>query len=177
MHHAALCLPLVAAGLGRSDGRQPAWIASLVLLGGVDDHASVVTWPGFPRVYWRRFMASDCYRGWAMQGLAAVYSPEHRGELRGVRRWHIAGNPAVGFVQWLGLIASAFGNRIRWRSIDYHLDSTGRVIFKRIVGATRQAEGRRLGQASFKRSQAHQAQRPNLADGGPAAYAILSTYN
>jgi len=39
----------------------------------------------------------------------------------------------VNFVQWLGLVASAFGNRVRWRSIDYKLDAAGRVIFKRVL--------------------------------------------
>ena len=63
-----------------------------------------------------------------MQSLAAVYSPENLPELRGVRRWHIWASPAVAFVQWLGLIASAFGNRVKWRAIDYRLGADGRVL-------------------------------------------------
>ena len=73
------------------------------------------------------------YRGWAMQGLAAVYSPENLPELRGVRRWHVWASPAVAFVQWLGLIASAFGNRVTWRAIDYRLGADGRVLSQRIL--------------------------------------------
>ena len=72
------------------------------------------------------------YRGWAMQSLAAVYSPENLPELRGVRRWHIWASPAVAFVQWLGLIASAFGNRVKWRAIDYRLGAGGRVLSMRV---------------------------------------------
>jgi hypothetical protein len=73
------------------------------------------------------------YRGWAMQSLAAVYSPQNLPELRGVRRWHIWASPAVAFVQWLGLIASAFGNRVKWRAIDYRLGADGRVLSQEVV--------------------------------------------
>ena len=136
LHHAALCLSLVAAGVGRGDVRQPGVDRLAGSAGGDDDHA-IATASGCPAWLPAGILAVlyglGLYRGWAMQGLAAVYSPQHRQELRGVRRWHIAGNPVVSFVQWLGLIASAFGSRVRWRSIDYWLDSTGRVIFKRIV--------------------------------------------
>jgi cellulose synthase/poly-beta-1,6-N-acetylglucosamine synthase-like glycosyltransferase len=108
-----------------------AWLASLALLAATAFARPQLAW--LPAGVLAALYALGLYRGWAMQGLAAVYSPEHDRELRGVRRWHVAGNPAVGFVQWLGLIASACGNRIRWRSIDYRLDATGRVIFRRIV--------------------------------------------
>jgi hypothetical protein len=66
-----------------------------------------------------------------MQSLTAVYSPEHLAELSGVRRWHMWASPAVAFVQWLGLVASAFGNHVKWRSIDYRLGADGRVISRR----------------------------------------------
>jgi hypothetical protein len=75
------------------------------------------------------------YRGWAMQGLAAVYSPANLPELRGVRRWHLWASPVVALVQWFGLIASAFGDRVQWRSIDYQLGAAGRVISQRILAA------------------------------------------
>ena len=81
------------------------------------------------------------YRGWAMQSLAAVYSPENLAELRGVRRWQIWASPAVAFIQWLGLIASAFGNRVRWRAIDYRLGTNGRVISRRILTTAEEAVG------------------------------------
>ena len=108
-----------------------AWIVSLVLLAATIFTRHELAWLSagvLAAIY-----GLGVYRGWAMQGLAGVYSPEHRRELRGVRRWHVAGNFAVNFVQWLGLLSSAFGNSIRWRSIDYRLDSAGRVVFKRVV--------------------------------------------
>ena len=77
------------------------------------------------------------YRGWAMQSLAAVYSPENLAELRGVRRWHIWASPAVAFVQWLGLIASAFGNRVNGERSTIGLAADGRVLSQRIL-ATRE---------------------------------------
>ena len=107
-------LALAAATVGNL-----AWIASLALLASGAATGQLAPRPGslLPAGILAALYVLGLYRGWAMQDLAAVYSPEHRHELRGVRRWHIAGNPIVGFVQWLGLIASAFGNRIRWRSI------------------------------------------------------------
>ncbi len=108
-----------------------AWIASLAMLAATIFTKLGLAW--LPVGVLPALYGLGVYRGWAMQGLASVYSPEYRRELRGVQRWHIAGNLAVNFVQWLGLLASAFGNSIRWRSIDYRLDSAGRVIFKRVV--------------------------------------------
>jgi ceramide glucosyltransferase len=108
-----------------------AWLASLGLLAGMMFAKSPLAW--LPASVLAALYGLGVYRGWAMQSLAAVYSPQHLRELRGVRRWHIAGNFAVNFVQWLGLVASAFGNRVRWRSIDYKLDAAGRVIFKRVL--------------------------------------------
>jgi cellulose synthase/poly-beta-1,6-N-acetylglucosamine synthase-like glycosyltransferase len=108
-----------------------ALIVSLVLLAVLAGAKSPLAW--LPAGVLATLYGLGVYRGWAMQSLAAVYSPEHRRELRGVRRWHIAGNFAVNFVQWLGLLASASGNRVRWRSIDYRLDSTGKVIYKCVV--------------------------------------------
>jgi len=70
-----------------------------------------------------------------MQSLAVVYSPENLPKLRGVRRWHIWASPAVALVQWLGLIASAFGNHVKWRAIDYRLGADGRVLSKRILAS------------------------------------------
>jgi len=108
-----------------------AWLASIGLLAGALFTKPQLAW--LPAGTLAALYGLGFYRGWAMQGLAAVYSPENIGDLRGVRRWHIWGNPLVGFVQWLGLIASAFGNHVRWRSIDYKLDVAGRVIFKRVI--------------------------------------------
>ncbi len=110
-----------------------AWIVSLVLLAVMISVNLQFAW--LPAGVLAALYGLAVYRGWAMQDLVGVYSPEHRHELRGVRRWHIAGNFAVNFAQWLALLASAFGHGIRWRSIDYRLDSTGRVIFKRVVAA------------------------------------------
>jgi hypothetical protein len=106
-----------------------AWLSSLALFAVLACAKSPLAW--LPAGALATLYGLGVYRGWAMQNLAAVYSPDHQRELRGVRRWHIAGNFAVNFVQWLGLLASAFGNRVRWRSIDYRLNSAGCVIYKR----------------------------------------------
>ena len=126
-----------------------AWMASLALLAVTIFADPQHAW--LPAGVLAVLYGLGVYRGVAMQGLAGVYSPEHRRELRGVRRWHVAGSFAVNFVQWLGLLASAFGSSIRWRSIDYRLDSAGRVIFKRVVANATEANWtnatRRAGQA------------------------------
>ena len=65
------------------------------------------------------------YRGWAMKAWRP-FTAEKSAELRGVRRWHVWASPVVAFLQWLGLIASAFGNHVKWRAIDYRLGADGR---------------------------------------------------
>ncbi len=119
-------LALAAATVGNL-----AWLSSLGLLACTIFGERPSAW--LPTVVLGVLYSLGFYRGWAMQSLAAVYSPENLPELRGVRRWHIWASPAVALVQWLGLIASAFGNRVRWRAIDYRLGTDGRVLFKRIL--------------------------------------------
>jgi hypothetical protein len=114
-------LALAAATVGNL-----AWLVSLGLLAGTLLAARSSAW--LPATVLGALYGLGLYRGWAMQGLASVYSPESLAELRGVRRWHIWASPAVAFVQWLGLIASAFGNGVRWRAIDYRLGADGRVL-------------------------------------------------
>ena len=114
-------LALAAATVGNL-----AWLATLGLLVTTLFTARSFAW--LPATVLGALYGLGLYRGWAMQSLAAVYSPEHLAELRGVRRWHMWASPAVAFVQWLGLIASAFGNRVKWRAIDYRLGADGRVI-------------------------------------------------
>jgi hypothetical protein len=105
-----------------------AWLASLGLLAWTTCGQRSGGW--LPATVLAALYGLGLYRGWAMQSLAAVYSPENLPELRGVRRWHIGAGPAVAFVQWLGLIASAFGHRVTWRAIDYRLGADGRVLSK-----------------------------------------------
>jgi ceramide glucosyltransferase len=136
-------LALAAATVGNL-----AWVASLVLLAAMTFTRPQLAW--LPAGILAALYGLGVYRGWAMQRLTAVYAPEHGRELRGVRRWHIAGHAIVSFVQWIGILASAFGSRVRWRSIDYRLDSAGRVVFKRIVadeaaGAVGVGDIRRVG--------------------------------
>jgi cellulose synthase/poly-beta-1,6-N-acetylglucosamine synthase-like glycosyltransferase len=127
------------AALAAASVSNLAWIASVVLFAIQLSAKSELAW--LPVGMLAALYALGAYRGWGIQSLAKVYSPEHCNELRGVRYWHIACGFAVNFVQWLGLLASAFGNGIRWRSIDYRLNATGRVIFKRIVVEKRRSYG------------------------------------
>jgi hypothetical protein len=119
-------LALAAATVGNL-----AWIVSLGLLAAAMLGERSLAW--LPATVLAALYGLGLYRGWAMQSLAAVYSPQNLSELRGVRRWHIAASPVVAFVQWLGLIASAFGNRVKWRAIDYRLGAGGRVLSQRIL--------------------------------------------
>lgn len=111
-----------------------AWLVSLGLLVWAVCAQRSLAW--LPATALGALYGLGVYRGWAMQGLAAVYSPEHLPALRGVRRWHVWASPAVAFVQWIGLVASAFGNRVTWRAIDYRIGADGRVLSQRVV-ATR----------------------------------------
>ncbi len=141
-------LALAAATVGNL-----AWIASLGLLACAMSGKPSVAW--LPATVLGVLYGLGLYRGWAMQSLAAVYSPENLPELRGVRRWHIWASPAVAFVQWLGLIASAFGSRVKWRAIDYRLGADGRVLSMRIQAAAEDAavetESERPCQRAFHR--------------------------
>jgi cellulose synthase/poly-beta-1,6-N-acetylglucosamine synthase-like glycosyltransferase len=119
-------LALAAATVGNL-----AWIASLGLLVFATLAERSVAW--LPMAVLGVLYGVGLYRGWAMQSLAAVYSPQNLPELRGVRRWLVWASPAVALVQWLGLIASAFGNRVRWRAIDYRLGAGGKVLSTRIL--------------------------------------------
>ena len=118
---------LVAATVGNL-----AWIVSLGLLAGAIFGKQSSAW--LSATVLGVLYGLGLYRGWAVQSLAAVYSPQNLPELRGVRRWHIWASPAVAFVQWLGLIASAFGNRVKWRAIDYRLGADGRVLSQEVLG-------------------------------------------
>jgi hypothetical protein len=122
-------LALAAATVGNL-----AWIASLGLMACAIFAARSSAW--LPASVLGGLYGLGLYRGWAMQSLAGVYSPENLPELRGVRRWHIWASPAVAFVQWVGLIASACGNRVKWRAIDYRLGTDGRVLFTRILATS-----------------------------------------
>jgi len=119
-------LALVAATVGNL-----AWLASMGLLAYAVFARPSIAW--LPATALGALYSLVVYRGWAMQSLTAVYSPEHLSALRGVRWWHIWAGPVVAFVQWIALIASAFGNHVKWRSIDYALGMDGRVLSKRIV--------------------------------------------
>ena len=120
-------LALAAATVGNL-----AWMASLGLLAWAMSSERSNAW--LPAAVLGVLYGLGLYRGWAMQSLAGVYSPENLPELRGVRRWHVWASPIVVFVQWLGLIASAFGNRVKWRQIEYQLDSNGRVVAMEVLG-------------------------------------------
>ena len=119
-------LALAAATIGNL-----AWMTSLGLLLGTTIAQRSMPW--LPVAVLTVLYGLGCYRGWAMQSLAAVYSPENLPALRGVRRWHVWASPVVVFVQWLGLIASAFGNRVQWRAIDYRFGAGGRVLSQRTL--------------------------------------------
>ena len=114
-----------------------AWFASFGLLVGTMCGERSIAW--LPATVLGVLYGLGLYRGWAMQGLAGVYSPDNLAELRGPRRWHTWAGPAVAFVQWLGLLASAFGNRVKWRAIDYRLGAGGRVLSQRILATPEDA--------------------------------------
>ncbi len=118
-------LALAAATVGNL-----AWMTSAGLLAYAMLAERSIAW--LPAAVLGVLYGMGVYRGWAVQSLAAVYSPQNLPELRGVRRWHIWASPAVGLVQWIGLIASAFGNRVRWREIDYRLGGDGKVLSMRV---------------------------------------------
>jgi cellulose synthase/poly-beta-1,6-N-acetylglucosamine synthase-like glycosyltransferase len=112
-----------------------AWLVSMGLLAGALFAKTPLAW--LPAGVLAALYGLGLYRGWAIQSLGFLHSPHNLPELRGVRRWHIWGNPIVAFVQWLGLIASAGGNYVTWRAIEYRLGSHGRVISKRVLAIPR----------------------------------------
>jgi hypothetical protein len=107
-----------------------AWLASLGWLASAVWMQSSAAW--LPAAVVGLLYGLGVYRGAAIQGLASIYSPASWHELRGPRRWHVWTGPVVGLIQWLAILASGFGNVVRWRAIDYRL-SGGQVIAMRVL--------------------------------------------
>jgi ceramide glucosyltransferase len=120
-----------------------AWMVSLGLLACTMFAARGAAW--LPATLLGALYGLGFYRGWAIQSLAAVHSPENLHELGGVRVVSTWANPLVAFVQWLGLIASAGGNYVTWRAIEYRLGSRGRVISMRVLARPDDMAGAAMG--------------------------------
>jgi hypothetical protein len=62
------------------------------------------------------------------QSAARAFAPTATAQLQAARAFDIWCSPAAGLVNWLCLLASAFGNRITWRGITYTLKRGGQVV-------------------------------------------------
>jgi cellulose synthase/poly-beta-1,6-N-acetylglucosamine synthase-like glycosyltransferase len=60
------------------------------------------------------------------QTLTRVYSPDWWAKSFAARWFDILCGPVVGVFNLIGLLASAWGNRFRWRSIEYKLSADGK---------------------------------------------------
>ncbi|MBN2476460.1 MAG: glycosyltransferase [Pirellulales bacterium] len=102
-----------------------AWLGNLAALG-----CSLVL--GAPSLW---MPASVCgllyllsvHRGMVRQGLVGTYFPDRRRALRACARIDTWANPIVGWISWLGVLASMWGRQIAWRGIRYHLALGGRI--------------------------------------------------
>ena len=65
------------------------------------------------------------------QSLVKVYFPEREPELRGAKRFDIWAGPLATLVNWLGMLSSTVGRRIRWRGVVYRMLHRGRVAIER----------------------------------------------
>jgi len=71
--------------------------------------------------------AMNVARGRLRRGLAGVYFPELRGNLRAASRFDTWAAPLVGLVHWLAVLASACGRTVQWRDVRYRLHRDGSV--------------------------------------------------
>jgi len=67
------------------------------------------------------------FRGRLRQGLVRVYFPEKQQSMRAAGRFDIWAAPAVGLLNWLGVLGSLFGRHVDWRGIRYRLYPGGKI--------------------------------------------------
>lgn len=73
------------------------------------------------------FYASTVFRGLLRSELARLYLPEHQAQLATAFRFDHWAGPLVQLVNWMVMFSSLFGNRLKWRGIEYRILRDGQV--------------------------------------------------
>jgi hypothetical protein len=89
--------------------------------------ASGASWSWAPAAICAAFYASTLARGYLRGELARLYLPEHQAQLARALRFDLWTGPLVLLVNWLVMFSSLFGNRLKWRGVEYRIQRGGQV--------------------------------------------------
>ena len=93
--------------------------------------AAGASWILTPAAICAALYASTVLRGRLRCELAKLYLPEHQSQLKRAFRFDLWTGPLVLVANWLVMFSSLFGNRLKWRGIEYRILRRGQV---RIIG-------------------------------------------
>lgn len=88
---------------------------------------SANAWTVYPAGYLGVWYLLSVLRGRIRRDVARLYFPALKNELRGACRFEILAGPLVCVANWLGLVSSMFGAKLRWRGIEYRFEKHGKV--------------------------------------------------
>jgi len=90
--------------------------------------------PWIPAAFCAGLYAMSLFAGLLRQDLALSYFPHLHTTLRKARRFEVWSGPLVALVNWMGVLGSMVGRRVRWRGIAYSVTSEGKVTAIRRQG-------------------------------------------
>lgn len=124
---ARACLPHFW-GLALLGAAAPAitfWGGLVLLVVGLWQHAP---WTWLPAVICPAYYATTLVRGYQRWLLARLYVREQSPLMKRIVWLDIWTGPLVVLANWLAVCSSLFGNRLRWRGVEYRLGRGGRVV-------------------------------------------------
>lgn len=101
------------------------WGGLLALVVGLCTGAA---WTWLPAVICPAYYGATLVRGWQRWQLARLHVPQPTPFARRVAWLDIWTGPLVTLVNWLAILSSVAGRRLRWRGIGYTLGRAGRVL-------------------------------------------------
>ncbi|HWB08965.1 MAG TPA: glycosyltransferase [Pirellulales bacterium] len=85
-------------------------------------------WTWLPAAVCPAYYAANLVRGWQRWQLARLYVPQATPLMQRIVWLDIWTGPLVTLVNWLAILSSLFGSRLKWRGIRYRLGRQGRVL-------------------------------------------------
>lgn len=89
--------------------------------------SSGAPWTGPAAAICAAFYASTVFRGSLRGQLARLYLAEHQTQIARAIRYDVWTGPLVLLVNWLIMFSSLFGNRLKWRGVEYRILRGGQV--------------------------------------------------
>jgi hypothetical protein len=135
-------------GLGGTTPAILAWLGSLAAVGWGLLAGTLPLW--IPLGAAVALYLVNALRGGLRQGLVRTYFPGQYEQLRAARWFDVVASPLVAVVNWLVMLSSMFGRRIRWRGVEYHVGRRGRLAG--CYAAPRITGGQRVRHSRFGRA-------------------------